>query len=261
VATTDGGERMIVLPHRRKAFRGGGAFDPTSIAGLELWLDAADSTTLFDATSGGSLPGDAGNVKRWEDKSGNARHATEATNCPIRKTGIQNGLDVVRFSFSPRKYLTTAAFGGFNSFDCYVVATGFSSPQGEQFGRLVACPNFDIIRSYWDSDGTMITETPSWTVGLTPNVKVPLDVSLIMVNIKGNHGSPGTRSFSLNQGNTTIGTPTSTDPGSGIFKINARADNIQSSGGDFCEIVYYNSLLGTSDREAVESYLMTKWGI
>ena len=44
-----------------------------------LWLDAADSTTLFDATIGGSLVVDGGTVRRWEDKSGNARHATNST--------------------------------------------------------------------------------------------------------------------------------------------------------------------------------------
>jgi hypothetical protein len=44
-----------------------------------LWLDAADSSTLFDAVSGGSLVGNNGAVARWEDKSGNVRHATQAT--------------------------------------------------------------------------------------------------------------------------------------------------------------------------------------
>jgi hypothetical protein len=44
-----------------------------------LWLDASDSATLFDATSGGSLAVDGGTVRRWEDKSGNARHATNST--------------------------------------------------------------------------------------------------------------------------------------------------------------------------------------
>jgi hypothetical protein len=51
-----------------------------------LWLDAADSSTLFDASVGGSLVADGGNVGRWEDKSGNARHAIQATsgNRPVR---------------------------------------------------------------------------------------------------------------------------------------------------------------------------------
>jgi hypothetical protein len=31
--------------------------------------------------------------------------------------------------------------------------------------------------------------------------------------------------------------------------------------GDICEIIIYNSALSDTDRAAVESYLMSKWGI
>jgi len=44
-----------------------------------LWLDASDTTTIYDASSGGSLTADGGNVGRINDKSGNNRHATQAT--------------------------------------------------------------------------------------------------------------------------------------------------------------------------------------
>ena len=45
-------------------------------AGLQLWLDASDATTLYGATTGGSLVASDGGVARWEDKSGNSRHYT-----------------------------------------------------------------------------------------------------------------------------------------------------------------------------------------
>ena len=42
-------------------------FNPTSIAGCQLWLDASDrSTVILSGT----------NVARWNDKSGNGRNAT-----------------------------------------------------------------------------------------------------------------------------------------------------------------------------------------
>jgi hypothetical protein len=64
-----------------------------------VWLDASDSNTLYDATSGGSLVAADGTIARWEDKSGNGRHFTQSTSDlrPTRKTAIQNGKDVVRF--------------------------------------------------------------------------------------------------------------------------------------------------------------------
>jgi hypothetical protein len=67
-----------------------------------IWLDAADASTLFDATTGGSLVASDGAVARIEDKSGNARHLTQGTllSRPLRKTSIQNSLDVLRFDGS-----------------------------------------------------------------------------------------------------------------------------------------------------------------
>lgn len=75
------------------------SFDPLDLS-PSLWLDASDSATLYDATSGGSLVAAAGTVARWEDKSGNAYHVTQATagNRPTRQTSIKNGLDCLLFS-------------------------------------------------------------------------------------------------------------------------------------------------------------------
>lgn len=72
---------------------------PREIQGCQLALDASISTSLYDATSGGSLVAADGAVARWEDQSGNARHATQSTigARPLRKTAIQGGNDVVRF--------------------------------------------------------------------------------------------------------------------------------------------------------------------
>lgn len=77
-------------------------FDPRRIAGIEQWLDASDASTLYDATTGGSLVAADGGVGRWEDKSGKARHATQATanNRPQRKTQAIGGLDALLFDGS-----------------------------------------------------------------------------------------------------------------------------------------------------------------
>lgn len=58
---------------------------PSTIGTLALWLDGSDRSSLYDATTGGSLVTNGGAVARWEDKSGNGRHATQSTanNRPI----------------------------------------------------------------------------------------------------------------------------------------------------------------------------------
>jgi hypothetical protein len=81
------------------------AFTPSSISGLDLWLDAADGNTLFDATSGGNLvTSDGSAVKRWEDKSGNLKHATEATAAPLLEVAEKNGYNALNFATG--KFLT-----------------------------------------------------------------------------------------------------------------------------------------------------------
>lgn len=63
------------------------------IQGCQLALDAAIASSLYDATSGGSLVGADGSVARWEDQSGNGRHVTQETsaNRPLYRTAGKNG--------------------------------------------------------------------------------------------------------------------------------------------------------------------------
>jgi hypothetical protein len=74
-------------------------FNPKSISGLAGWWDGSDPATLFDATSGGSLVAASGTVGRWEDKSGNGRHATQGNgnSRPVRSVAAFNGRDALDF--------------------------------------------------------------------------------------------------------------------------------------------------------------------
>ena len=68
-------DRVIINAHNFPAPSG---WTPASLS-TALWLDGADGTTMYDATSGGSVVAANGTVARWEDKSGNTRHVTQAT--------------------------------------------------------------------------------------------------------------------------------------------------------------------------------------
>lgn len=100
-------------------------WSPADIA-TQIWLDASDATTLYDATSGGSLVAADGSIARWEDKSGHERHFTQATSAsrPVRKTSVQNSLDIVRFDGSD---------------DCMVLLTGLSGLIQNVSGVTLAC--------------------------------------------------------------------------------------------------------------------------
>src|SRR4051794_15003785 len=66
------------------------------------WFAADRITGLADAAA----------VATWPDASGNGNDATQATSAkrPVYKTGILNGLPVVRFTAANQHRLATAAF-------------------------------------------------------------------------------------------------------------------------------------------------------
>jgi hypothetical protein len=73
---------------------------PKTISGLQLWLDANDKNTIFDNNIGGSLiTTDGGLIGRWEDRSGNGRHALQSSSIirPTLNLNIQNNLNCIRF--------------------------------------------------------------------------------------------------------------------------------------------------------------------
>jgi len=72
---------------------------PTNVHGNELWLDAADMSTLFtDAAMTTNVSSAGDTVRGWADKSGNGNHATTTDATPSYQTGVISGKDVVRFN-------------------------------------------------------------------------------------------------------------------------------------------------------------------
>ncbi|GEM_PF-2434045 len=73
--------------------------NPLCIVGLKLWLDAADTSTLF-SDGDCSIPAAAdGLVGCWHDKSGNNNDARQVSgpSQAVRKDGVQNGKTALRF--------------------------------------------------------------------------------------------------------------------------------------------------------------------
>lgn len=81
--------------------RGSAAFDPSQLAGLFQWYDAADITTLFQDLAG-ATPVTTNNqlVGQWRDKGPNGFHVAAPTtnDRPSYLTNMRNGLPVVQFA-------------------------------------------------------------------------------------------------------------------------------------------------------------------
>jgi hypothetical protein len=257
---------------------------PQLVSGLQLWLDAADAGTLYDATSGGSLVATDGGVARWEDKSGNGRHATQSTglNRPLRKAAVQNSRDVLRFDgsndslslasnlalgtahsmfvvFRPSSTITTISSGIVVSGGSYVSNTTseFFLGLGSQTG-LLTNERLSLLA---------VADNGSGVAGVYGSAKTDADLSGIQMvyysfTTSGNAfvgrlnaaGSFATNSSPGGFSSTNFRYPT-------MLRRFGSGDGSGFLDGDICEVIVYGSVISDSNRTSVENYLSAKWGI
>lgn len=154
---------------------------PREIQGCALALDASIPSSLYDATSGGSLVAADGTVARWEDQSGNARHATQATGSlrPLRKVAVTNGGDAIRFDGSD-DYMSHGATAGSDTATIFVA--GVRRATQTSFRVLLtygssAPGSFMNLRGATDAVGAYTTVEVSSTC--TPANDSPITLSQI----------------------------------------------------------------------------------
>jgi len=234
---------------------------PQQIAGLQLWLDAADASTLYDDTAGGSLVAGDGLVARWEDKSGNARHATQSNsdNRPQRKTNQQNGLDALLFDGTNDRFAlpSTTIPNSHSVFQVYRRATAGIQSFGIASTNPVALPPFPSV---WAGDNILYQiSNADFTTHGTANTSTGYFVISTIRN--------GTTSIDLRRNAANVATITTgtgvTNAASGSWNAIASRDpgHLNRHSGNLCEIIVYDSALSDTDRNAVESYLLSKWAI
>lgn len=248
---------------------------PLTISGLQLWLDASAAETLYDATSGGSLVAADGGVARWEDKSGNGRHFTQSDSSkrPARKTSQQNSLDTLLFDGSNDSLIGSnfaSGTGGLTIFS--VVKRNATNAVHEIINKGVdnggwlfrlTDTNVAQIGSYRDS-----TLANSTLRGTSSSVSATGYTVLAMV---AGSGAFNTASIFRNGTSLTMGaaieagtngrTPSSgSDPVRIGVQVYAEVDYFNYNG-NIAEVIVYDSALSDANREAVENYLLAKWGI
>jgi hypothetical protein len=252
--------------------------DPTSISGLQIWLDAADSSTLFDATSGGSIVAVDGGVARWQDKSGNARHFTQSAiaSRPLRKANQQNGLNALLFDGS-NDYLIGGDYldlDGTNQATIFLVIRNPTSsvPTAELINKRDGTGGDNGWFVYINATGrfeTGLRDSQGYFVLASINALAPMNGGAVLT-FKIIAGSPEQSAAQFRNGlplaasitnnATTVATNTSKAVYLGILEFTA-GSFYRPYSGNFCEVIAYNSALSDANRSAVESYLMAKWGI
>jgi hypothetical protein len=224
------------------------AFRPNVIAGLQLWLDAADSSTITVSTG----------VSEWRDKSTTGSAWTQTTGNSQPLTGAQtiNGRNVIVFDgsndwlesvaplstsmpltfFIVQQIVTKTNFGmSYTS----GVTDGFDIRQESTAGRLSI--RTTSTQSYLD--GASVDRT-----GIVDVVGMRFPTGLTVNNGRRNGVS---LAFSASTTKPALtGTHSIGSRGGASFYANVRIG----------EIIAFNTLLSDADFILVQSYLMQKWG-
>ena len=225
------------------------AFVPTTAGNCQLWLDAADSTTLT-----GTSP-----VTQWRDKSGNARNTTSYAGTPALTTNAINSVQAINFNGSSS--FTGSIPGSGTSYTVFFVGTFNNSTSTYGgfvcFGRSGTPDHVSGITNTKLSDTQMYSTIDSTNTAFTSNtLSTPFVYSLVIDGtflnnfVNGNQQTPANvaKSASFNFTNYVVGDRAGST--SSIF-LNGYVGEI---------IVYINSL-ATLQRQQVEGYLAWKWGL
>jgi len=233
--------------------------------GLQLWLDASDATSLYSATSYGSLVAADGVVARWQDKSGNSNHCTSASNGPQRKASRINGRDALTFNGTSNFLQGSATPVSGNARTVFVVAKSATSAGQElvQFGLSPASGNFNAFmlrERYIGSDSYVGGDVSTNNLTIT-NTQLPITSTFVACIVE----SSATSNQYFHNGTSftvsgSIGS-FSADPGYLIGTAKSGSTSLGYWSGDVCEVIAYDTALSSSNRSAVESYLKAKWGV
>lgn len=222
-------------------------FNPKSIAGLQLWLDAADSSTITTGTG----------VSEWRDKSatGSKWAQTTGNNQPATGTQTLNGKNVIVFDgsndslsavtplstsmplsfFIVQRIATKTSFG--MTYTTSTTSDAWNIRQNGSTGGLEIVAGNHVVITLYSEDRTGIDDILSWVVPSSGN-------SVLRRN--------GTQ--------LTLFGPTRKPVLTGTHYLGRRSDGYYFNGW-IAEVIAYSTELSVSQRSSVEKYLAKKWGI
>jgi hypothetical protein len=220
-------------------------FNPKSVQGLQLWLDASDTTTI---TQDGSA-----NVSQWRDKSINGYQAVQNTgqgrNKPTFVTGAQNYV-----SLAPNQAMIIPSFSYTTSWSVF------------------SCMNNSVVGGRWLISPFQDKSIVMMSMGLTGQkifnalLSGPGDITGRHIEFTAAQNTNGTGAYVYYRDGTIQGsnnTSYSQTAATINLGIGANATYPDACDGTYhiYEILIYNTYLSVLDRQKVESYLAQKWAM
>ena len=224
-------------------------FQPVDIPGCQLWLDAADASSM--TFSSGTT------VSAWLDKSGNGNNGTANTEITWNVNGFGTSLPAMTFT-NTQWFLGNVSITG-NQFTAFCVFNMNSA--ASFYARVLSLGvsgendyNNNAYISILRLGGTVFSNYRDSTY---PTIDIALDTNELTTS-----WVDGTTSYISQYG----GTPT-TIGSSGNFGVTSYAIGVSNNTADspfygyVAEVIVYNTALTLSQRQQVEAYLSWKWNL
>jgi hypothetical protein len=240
-------------------------FNPKSIAGLALWLDATKtSTMLFNNNNNPPT------VSQWDDLSGNGYNATQGTdnNRPTYQATGMNGRPALEFTTNVANRMeTTATIAD-------VFATPTTSPQSTIFavmrnlagltsasfgsnsdanGRFLYASRFSGTSTFFD-----IVDASAGRLGAVTTTE-EADAAAIHTLFKS--GATQTLRYNGSQKSTKANATSNFTATSATIQIGKSLNGVVGGGGVFSELLFYARALSATEIATVERYLAGKYGL
>ena len=215
-------------------------FNPKTIAGLALWMDAPE----YNASTG-----------TWADKSGNGRDFAQAiaANRPIVSAVTQNARAILEFDGSNDQLIQGSNF--LQVANCTMFAA-FQRNAGTFGGVIASAVNSDR------SPGIIIDSSRGAIRGFQ-NFALAAAGAVNAFNITSGTVTDGTAVMFTNgtQISTTAASSTLDTSNTTTAIGSYRTTQANYLNGYIGEIIIYTRVLSVSERRRVEGYLGKKWGI
>jgi len=225
-------------------------------ADLALWLDAEDTDNI---TLNGST------VSQWGDKSGNARHASQASasNQPTYTASAYAGKPTLTFDGVNDNLEVNYNYSG-DKATIYAVVSRLGGGSTEQW----------VFSSYGGTNGTPLV-APMWATGagtdewatysttfLSNGAELPTDGTPFALGLVSDISGSVLDAFTNGTRSAQHATGARYTGGGARNFIGAEVDgNSRFLSGRISEIIQTETVLSTTDRQKLEGYLAWKWGL
>jgi len=232
-------------------------FDPLSLHGLKLWLDASDTGTIIDSS---------GNVSEWQDKSLEGNKAEQLVGVEQPKTGTRtiNGLNVIDFNgLANNMVLDSQPIVGTEARTVIIVG---AADDGDNQNFFINLSNSDVTGAQYRVTAEigvrifngLITLSDSAEDGVGAIITVTNEANSTLENDSSNF--QGYKNGVLLTGS---GPAITVDTGVDVASIgdDSFGGGVGRLDGVIGEMIIYDRVLSTLEREQIEEYLSNKWNI